>query len=96
MDRDYTVFLHLVGPERSEGRRGQVDVQPRGGRYPTGLWQPGELVQDQVTLRVEEAAPPGTYRLVLGLYDLATMEHLAPADDPTARSIALTQVEVAP
>ncbi|GAB4422552.1 MAG: hypothetical protein Kow0031_00420 [Anaerolineae bacterium] len=67
---DFTVFTQLIGPD------GQVwaqhDNPPRGGWYPTGLWQPGETVSDDYALRLDPAAPPGDYRLFVGMYDAAS------------------------
>jgi hypothetical protein len=49
MDLDYTIFMHLLGPD------GQVvaqhDDQPWWGMpLPTSTWQPGEALQDKHTL----------------------------------------------
>ncbi len=74
IDADYTVFTHLLGPD---GRlRGQVDGQPIRGLWPTSRWQPGQIVADRYDLTVAPDAPPGEYRLEVGMYSLATMERL--------------------
>ena len=73
-EANYTIFAHLVGANGEI--LGQQDQQPGAGRYPTSIWEPGELMTDtlQITL------PPGTTRqtacLRLGLYDSATMTRL--------------------
>ena len=41
----------------------------RGG-YPTSLWEPGEIIADEHTVNVHADAPPGRYRLAVGLYRL--------------------------
>ncbi|MCS7002243.1 MAG: hypothetical protein NZ518_05275, partial [Dehalococcoidia bacterium] len=66
VDRSWTVFVHLVGPD---GRIvAQVDRVPAGDS-PTTSWLPGEIVIDRVTL----AAPPGgPYRVRVGMYDART------------------------
>ncbi len=69
---DYTVFIHLIGPDG--GQAAGADAQPRGGRYPTSFWRPGEVVLDRHTLPAD--LPPGRYRVEVGLYDLATMARL--------------------
>jgi len=71
---DYTVFVQLIGPD---GRlHGQVDSWPVQGTYATSEWIPGRDVSDQYEVRLEPDAPPGEYRVVVGLYELATMERL--------------------
>jgi hypothetical protein len=74
MAEDYTVFVHLVGPD---GRlHGQMDRWPVQGSYPTSEWKPGRGVMDDYAIRVEADAPPGRYRVEVGLYRLETMERL--------------------
>ncbi len=74
MDRDYTVFVHLTG---EEGRVwAQADGQPRGGAYPTSLWDEGEIVEDEHELTLPRNMPAGEYRIAAGLYLLETMERL--------------------
>jgi len=74
MDEDYTVFVHLVGPD---GRlHGQVDAWPVQGSYPTSRWTPGEQVTDLYEVRLAPDAPPGHYRVEVGWYLVATMRRL--------------------
>ncbi|MBI5955654.1 MAG: hypothetical protein HY871_01515, partial [Chloroflexi bacterium] len=54
----------------------QLDRQPLDGHYPTTIWDDGEVVADQVELRLPPALPRGQYRLAVGLYDGQTMERL--------------------
>ena len=79
MEEDYTVFVHLVGPD---GRlHGQVDSWPVQGSYPTSQWVTGKVVIDDYEVRLEPDAPPGPYRVEVGLYRLETMERLRILDD---------------
>jgi 4-amino-4-deoxy-L-arabinose transferase-like glycosyltransferase len=62
----YTVSNHLLD---------SVDLRQWGGYdripqdyYSTVLWTPGEVVRDDYLVPVDPAAPPGVYRLDLGLY----------------------------
>lgn len=93
--RDYTVFLHLTGPDGQLAA--QRDRPPLNGFYPTSRWQPGLPVRDRVELALPPELAPGTYRLVAGLYDAATAERLpvqvagAPAGDSV--EIGVIQVE---
>lgn len=68
---DYTVFVQLLDD------RGQVaaqhDGQPQGGRFPTSAWRRGDQIGETVTLGVSH---PGSYRLIVGMYDLATGQRL--------------------
>jgi hypothetical protein len=73
IDEDYTVFLHLVNEDGDI--IAQVDGQPRGGRYPTSIWDRGEVVMDERRLSVSDL-PGGQYQLWAGLYLLETMERL--------------------
>ncbi|MBE7549493.1 MAG: glycosyltransferase family 39 protein [Anaerolineales bacterium] len=86
---DYTTFLHLR--DTSNKNVAQKDSPPASGRYPTSLWDAGEVIVDEVTLPLGEVAP-GRYRPVVGLYNLATGERLAVPGNP-ANEIALEPVE---
>lgn len=75
---DYQVFVHLLsdGPEPVA----QGDGPPLGGDYPTGLWEPGEVIIDPHPLHLPADLPPGRYRLWVGMYSLETMVRLARLD----------------
>ncbi len=63
--RDYTLFVHLR-PVDDPLPAVQADGMPRGGTYPTHLWQVGEVVPD--TIALEAPAAPGAYELAIGWY----------------------------
>jgi hypothetical protein len=85
MDEDYTVFVHLVGPD---GRlHGQADSWPVQGSYPTSQWSPGKEVTDRYEVRLDPGAPAGHYRIEVGWYLLGTMERLQVLDEG-GRSVA--------
>jgi hypothetical protein len=46
------------------------------GMYPTSAWLPGQLIEDRHVIQVDPAVPPGSYRVLVGLYDPATLERL--------------------
>lgn len=81
LDKDYTIFVHLVGPG---GLQSQVDRQPLYSLWPTGRWFPYSLVTDRFDLPIPEATPGGVYQLYVGMYDLKTGQRLpmAKADLP--------------
>jgi hypothetical protein len=86
---DYTTFLHLR--DTANKNVAQKDSPPASGRYPTSLWDAGEVIVDEITLSLAEVAP-GRYTPVIGLYNLATGERLAVPGSP-ANEIALEPVE---
>lgn len=69
-DADYTVFTQLLGPDGKV--YAQHDGQPVAGSRRTSVWHRGEVVVDRHHLAVDPAAPPGEYRLIVGLYDATT------------------------
>ncbi len=69
---DYTVFVQVL--DEGGQLRAQVDRYPVGGFRPTSSWAAGETVRDNYGLRLD--VPPGRYRLIAGMYRLATMERL--------------------
>jgi hypothetical protein len=93
---DYTVFTQLIGPDGQVW--GQQDNQPQGGRYPTTAWTVDDRVVDRYDLATVEDAPAGTYRLLVGLYDLSTGERLAAIDENGQRfpddAIYLSSIEI--
>jgi hypothetical protein len=69
-----TRFVQLIGPDGQI--YGQQDSAPDYGAYPTSLWQPGEIVVEQVNLAIPAERPAGPYTLHIGLYHPATGERL--------------------
>jgi hypothetical protein len=62
----YTVFIHIVD---QNGRiLTQRDQPPLGGSRPTDTWQSGERLLDPYNLSIPNSAPPGNYRVLVGLY----------------------------
>jgi hypothetical protein len=74
MEKDYTVFAHLI----DEGGHiwGQKDNPPVDGFYPTTQWEKGETVRDQYNLVISPSAPPGEYWIEVGMYLAETGERL--------------------
>ncbi len=87
---DYTTFLHL----RDANNRtvAQQDGPPAAGRYPTSLWEAGEIIVDQMTLPLAGVAP-GRYTPVVGLYDAQTGVRLVVPGTP-ANEVALSPIEL--
>lgn len=83
LDTDYTVFVHLVAPDGDQALA-QGDAPPLEGRWPTSLWLPGMSLDDPHTIPLPPDLPPGTYHLLVGLYDPATGQRLPLPDGRTA------------
>jgi len=77
VEASYTVFTHLLSPEGA--LLAQHDGLPGGGKRPTTNWLPGEVIADRHELLLSQPYT-GPARLVVGMYDLATMTRL-PAYD---------------
>jgi hypothetical protein len=88
---DYTTFVHI----RNEAGEtvAQRDQPPLNGVYPSSLWDPGEIIADDITLSLPSDLPPGAYRLVVGLYDLNTGARLAVPGRPD-NELTLTTLEL--
>jgi hypothetical protein len=99
----YKVFTHLLGDvfNAAEGNFlwGQADNEPAANTRPTTTWRAGEVIVDEYAIPVAAGAPPGTYRIEVGLYDPVTGQRLpvlGPDGAAEADHLILTPVEVAP
>jgi mannosyltransferase len=64
----YKVFVQLL--DASGVLAAQRDSEPGGGLALTTTWTPGEIVSDNHALFIPDSLPSGTYRLIVGLYEL--------------------------
>jgi hypothetical protein len=78
LDRDYTVFVQVVGPDGK--LYGQVDSWPGQGVRPTSGWSVGEEIVDAYEFYVDTDRPSGAYRVIVGWYLLADMTRLPVVD----------------
>lgn len=68
MDRDWSVFVHLVDEHGIVVA--QRDKYPGLGRLPTRLFSPGQAIADRYVVRLPQAAcAPSRLQVVVGLYD---------------------------
>jgi len=88
---DYTTFVHLRDGEGNIVA--QKDGPPLDGAYPTGLWDPGEMIADEIILPLPTDLSAGKYQLVIGLYDFYTGQRLTVPDHP-ANEVELFDVEL--
>ncbi len=67
LDRDYTVFFHVLAAD--DQRYGQLDTMPQAGKLPTSQWQPGEVIRDRYQVEMDPKAPiRSDYSYWLGWY----------------------------
>jgi hypothetical protein len=94
-DKSYKVFVHLIG---ADGRMwAQHDGVPLYWGYPTTAWAAGEIVGDPIRLAIGKDTPPGTYRVLVGMYDEASQARLPLLSDGKRQendALALTELTV--
>ncbi len=72
MEENYTIFVHVLD-ERGD-LIAQQDAPPQGGRYPTSIWDAGEVVSDEAILTLSPDAQPA--QIAVGMYRLDTLGRL--------------------
>jgi hypothetical protein len=69
--QDYSIFIHLLGRQRQV--IGQIDSYPGGGKWPTTLLTPGDIVVDTYQVPVlpetEFTNAPARVLIAVGIYD---------------------------
>ena len=80
---DLKIFVHLV--DSNDHILAQFDGQPKAGTYPTSQWIPGEIIADSYPILFPDNAPPGPYRVFVGLYDEASGLRLPVLNDSEGR-----------
>jgi len=89
IEADLSIFVHLID---SSGRLiTQKDGAPAQGIYPTSQWRTGDLIVDAHELQAD--GTPGTYSLVAGMYDLATLVRV-PVTDGRDDQVLLTRINI--
>jgi hypothetical protein len=79
VDRDYTVFVHLLSPDGAFIT--QADAPPGDPFFTTSTWLPGDTVLDAHILELPLGTPPGDYTLLIGLYHRPTSQRLEATDE---------------
>jgi hypothetical protein len=96
-DTSYTVFVHLLD---GDGHiRGQRDSLGGQGTLPTTSWVQGEVITDPYEIPISSTAPPGTYTIIVGMYDASTAERLSVFDAGghfLGDHVELSEVSLAP
>ena len=83
-EADYTVAVHLVGPDGVPVL--QHDRAPQGGFAPTGSWQPGERIRDNYGFILPPDMAPGRYEIWVVVYPWPSLERL-PVTGPQGESL---------
>jgi len=90
--KSYAVFVHLVGekfnPKLNNPLWGQVDRIPSP---PSSGWRIDEIVPDPYVVKIDADAPPGKYKIEIGMYDAATGVRLA---TDSGDSIVIDEIEI--
>lgn len=94
MYTDYTAFVHVIGPDGQMAL--QHDQRPMNGFLPSSYWPPNQVIADDYALELPADALPGEYQVVVGLYDLATMDRLPVTRDgePSGDSVVARTFQV--
>jgi len=90
----YKVFLHLLD---SHGHIiAQRDAEPVGYSRPTDSWEVGEEINDRHGIVIQPGTPPGSYRLIAGMYEVESGRRLAVACEgqPASDVILLGDVAI--
>jgi 4-amino-4-deoxy-L-arabinose transferase-like glycosyltransferase len=75
---DYTVFLHYL---RDGEMVAQADARPAGGHYPTPLWRPGDVINDDHLITGIVTPEVGRDAVRFGLWNPLTGESLYLLDE---------------
>jgi 4-amino-4-deoxy-L-arabinose transferase-like glycosyltransferase len=75
---NYTVFFHYL---RDGERIAQADGRPAGGRYPTTVWRPGDVVNDDRFITGVGEPLPGRDTVLFGFWNPATGAALTLLDE---------------
>jgi len=99
----YKVFTHLLGDTfNAAGGNflwGQSDAEPAANTRPTTGWRAGEVIVDEHAIPIATDAPPGAYRIEVGLYDPLSGARLAvvgPDGAAVGDHVIVTAIEVVP
>jgi mannosyltransferase len=90
----YKVFVHLLGDGGPSDIRAQADGYPH---LPTTGWVPGQYVSDRLGVNLPAGLPPGTYSLLVGLYDETTGDRLPVLDaagETSGEGLSLAQIHL--
>ena len=92
----YSVFTQVI--DRSDAyKAGQRDGEPGCNLFPTDTWRPGDIIADRYYIPLAEDARPGTYTMLIGMYDREQDVRLpitAPDGTPVGDSLGIDEVRI--
>jgi hypothetical protein len=88
----YLVFAQLL--DANDTKAGQWDGAAGGDWIPSSSWVAGQRIWQDLPLAIAADAPPGRYRVVVGLYDPATGARLPLSSG--GDMLVLGEVEIGP
>ncbi len=100
MDRDYKLFVHIEPIAQPAGQNAQpiaaqYDAEPRGGDYPTSLWQPGDVIDDVIPIDLSQV-PPGEYSVRFGMYTSDRHVQIQDCAGSSTESLNLATLHITP
>ena len=90
MDRDFVAFAHLLLPPDAVWSQDDRLLELNGAR--TSAWRVGDRLRATYALALPETAPPGIYRVEVGIYDKDTYDRLPVAG--SEQGVVLAQIRV--
>ena len=87
---DYKLFVHVL--DDADAIVAQADLRPGADTLPPGNWITGAF-DDTIMVDLAEA-PPGRYRVLIGLYDPVTFARLTPSPGDESQRLLLGEVEI--
>ncbi len=87
VQRSYTVFTQVL--DSRDRIWAQQDNPPVEGNLPTDRWPPGQVIRDPYRLALPADLPPGSYRLILGLYTAEGRQPFTLSDGHTAEFVQI-------
>ncbi len=67
LDRNYVISVQLIGADSAKA--GQSDERPGGEFLPMTGWRAGAVLRDARAIAIAPEAAPGTYALLVAIYD---------------------------
>ena len=96
LEERYKVFTHLLGDVWNAANSnfiwGQLDSEPAVGTALTTTWTPGAIITDRYRILIPMDAPPGDYRLEVGMYRIVGGERLPVASGGDAVLLGVLRV----
>ena len=95
LEKEYTIFAQVIDDDTT--RWASIDLKPSDG---TKNWQPGQIMPLELSLTIDENAPPGLYPLIVGLYtqdsqgDFNRLQILTADGRLTDDFLELTQIRI--